>query len=207
MTDEAGAPVKDEKGKLIYYVEIGGKKYSVYPTSERCGGDFSPAETVVSDGKLLCFSTREGIFLFNNDMRGADVGDGEGMLHPHFYSFDGHAPSYIIATAYDSVGLPVTEKTSVGESLYLKLKGPGKRSLTVTVMTDRGPASKQSLSALPHSCREYGGKERASIIGIQERAHRWIEKQIIIEGGEFASPFGICSMAFKYQPKENLKKG
>lgn len=184
-------------GSTVYYTEENGRKYSVYPTSEREGGDFSPAENLFSDGKLLCFSTPDGLFVFNTDMSEAA---------PEKYSFDGHAAEYVIATVSDDCGLPMTEKTSVGESLSLKITAEKRTSLTVSVMADGTLASKQRV-VIPEAPQEKqwnGGARRTSLA---ERAHGWIEKQIVIEGREFCSPFGLSSLAFKFQPKEKLKKG
>lgn len=211
-----------EDGEAIFYTEEGGKKYSVYPTDERWGGNLLPAENLLSDGELLCFTTDEGIFLFNSDMRGTpperlrssdDFNEKEyerlygRVIHPDFYSFDGHAPSYIIATEYDDCGLPLTEKTSVGRSLFLRVKAPRGTPLTVSVLTDGKTASIQRLIAPPHNDRQYEWECPTGLISLTERANGWVEKQIVIESREFASPFGLCSLAFKYQPKEKLKKG
>jgi hypothetical protein len=211
-----------EGGKNIFYAEEDGKKYSVYPTEERFGGNLMPAEILISDGELLCFASCGEIFLFNNDMRGVapeeikseknfDEKEYERLygnkIHPGFYSFMGHAPSYVIATAYDSCGLLATENSSSGESLCLKLKIPKKTSLTVSVITNKGIATKQTLTAVPCCEKNEGYEKGIGIIGLTERAHGWLEKQIIIEGNEFSSPFGLCALAFKYQLKEKLKKG
>ena len=211
-----------ETGSTIYYTEENGKKYSVYPTDERMGGSLIPAENLLSDGELLCFSADGSILIFNNDMRGVagdeivnlpwyDPEEYEKLygnkIRPELYSFDGHAPHYVISTAYDCCGLPINEKTSIGESLFLKIKSPVKAALTVVVNTDKGKTTRQTVTALPHFSDGYGYKNQTCIVRATERAHGWLEKQIILEGNEFCSPFGLCSIAFKYQPKEKTKKG
>ena len=185
--------LKTEEGKTVYFVEEKGKKYAVYPTEERYGGSLLPAEITVSDGQLLAFSAEGGIYLFNN----GGQGDGLSEHSKSYYSFDGHAPVYLIRTEYDSIGLPVGEKSSEGESLYLKIKAPRAIPLTVTVSTDKGVASIQRLTALPS---EHNG---CRILKVSERAHGWIEKQIEIEVSEYGSPFTLCSMAYKYRGNNN----
>ncbi len=183
--------LKAENGKTLYFVEKAGKKYAVYPTEERIGGSLLPADITVSDGRLLCFSAGGEIFLFNNDIQELSYSTQE------YYSFDGHAPVYLIRTHFDRAGLPVSEKSSEGESLYLKIKSTETIPLTVTVSTDKGRSSFHKLITRPsehNACR---------ILKIPERAHGWIEKQIEIRADEYASPFALCSMAYKYQVNKN----
>lgn len=201
-----------EDGRTVYYTEEGGKRYAVYPTDERVGGMFSPAEALLSSGSLLLFSTVDGLFLFNSDKRGITP-EGKDCksrkkysLHSSFYSFDGHAPRYIIATESDDCGQSLTEKTSLGRSLMLKLKSPSGAGLTVSVITDGELASRQTVTIPPAKSAGSPWEKESVGVKMNERAHGWVEKQIVIEGQRFASPFGLYSLGFRYQPKENLRK-
>ncbi len=106
-------------GGLIYYSMEGDKRYSVYPTAQFSGGEFMPLKKLYANGRLMWFATENGgIYLFNNDKRGASpkeipfsessdyainpLCEGSG-IHPIFYLFDSHAPSYI-ATTYPNEG-------------------------------------------------------------------------------------------------------
>lgn len=186
-----------EDGKVIYYTEELGRKYSVYPTDEREGGDFSPAEKLFSDRKLLCFTTPDGLFIFNSDLPPWAEGK---------YSFDGHAAEYAVVTNPDDCGLPMTEKASVGESLMLKIKTARRTPLTVSILTDGESESRQRIAIPPSEkgSAYTGGFQR---ITVAERIHGWTEKQIVIEGKEFDSPIALSSLVFKYLITEKLKKG
>lgn len=212
----------NENGQTVFFTEENGRKYSVYPTEERCGGELIAPKQIISDGRLLCFASECTILLFNNDMRGVppreilckkDFDEKEykrlngHRIHPCFYSFCGHAPSYILATAYDCCGLPATEKTSIGESLCLKLKVPEKADLNISVRTNKGKVSEQTMTATQGKSKSYIFDESSYFLSIAERSHGWVEKQIIIEGCAFSSPFGLYSLSFKYLPKEKIKKG
>lgn len=95
---------------IVYYSSEKGKHYSVYPTAMMSGGEFMPARRLYANGRLMWFSTDDGgVYLFNNDKRGespegipfSDCKEygfepicGDGSIHPLFYSFALHAPSY-----------------------------------------------------------------------------------------------------------------
>ena len=96
-------------------------------------------------------------------------------------------------TSNDRAGLPVSEKSSDGESLYLKLKAKFPLPLNLTVNTDKGMASRHSLTVSASTDRD------SRIINLAERTHGWIEKQIEIKVDEYASPLTLCSLAYKYQ--------
>jgi hypothetical protein len=194
--------------KTVYYTEENERLYSVYPTEERGGGELCPAEKFACGEGLLCFSTEVGIMLFNNDMRGAHkdglTTDGNDEISarripPSYYSFDAHAVEYSILTEYDDAGLPFTEKSSSGESLTFRLICESSISLSVSVMTDRGEASRQ-MAALPHV---RNGNGRSRIIKLNERANGWLEKRLAVRTEGFCAPFAICSIAFKFQQRKN----
>ena len=126
-------------------------------------------------------------------------------IHPSFYSFDGHRAEYLIVTEFDDADLPFTEKSSVGESLRLKIITEQPLSLSVRVITDRGEASRQTISLPSYIMGDFG--PIPTVIGVSERAHGWLQKQIVIKADEFSSPLALCSIAFKFQQREKLKKG
>ena len=118
-----------------------------------------------------------------------------------YHSFDNHAPRDVIATDYDDLGVPMCEKSADGDSLFLKIKSRGDIPLTVRVNTEKGEVARQNITALPSTHNQSG------IVKMAERARGFTEKQIVIESSEYSSPFSLCSMAVKFQPKEKLKKG
>ena len=196
-----------EEKETVYYTEEDERLYLVYPTNERSGGELCPPIKYASGCGLLCFATEGGILLFNTDMRGVmpegeTGGDARARkIHPSFYSFDSHAIGVSIITEYEDAGLPFAEKSSSGESLRLRILTEGPIFLSVRVMTDKGEASRQKIHAAPKLTGEYS--LTPTVIGLSERAHGWLEKQIAIETDEFCSPFALSAIAFKFQQRKN----
>lgn len=214
--------LKTQEGKTIYYSDEGGKRYAVYPTEERIGGLFIPAENYTCGGDLLAFSAESSIYLFNNDMRGVppeEIKNEQGfdekeyksrysnIIHPLFYSFDHHAPRYLIATLYDDCGLPMTRKSSVGQSLTLKLTAEKACNINLKINTDGENPTFQTVRLIPKEKDGAFYEYPRYISNTSECNHGWIEKQIVIEGSDFASPIGLSSLAFRYIVQEKLKKG
>ena len=213
--------VKTEDGRTIYYSVEGEKRYTVYPTEERSGGVFLPAKGMDSDGDLLAFFCDGGIYLFNSDMRGVppeevrsreDFDEKEyarkysDIIHPLFYSFDNHAPKYILATNYDDCDLPLVRKGSIGQSLSLRLTAAVPCTLNIKINTESDSKEGQKIKITPRDSY-YSFESGFCYASAIERSHGWIEKQIVVEGEDFASPIKLSSLAFKYYLQEKLKKG
>lgn len=217
-------------GKILYYVQDpeNGKKYEVYATDEFWGGTFREAITLLSLGEILYFGTKGGdICVFNNDQRGIPPPRVKNMsdfnadeyaanfgrkIHPDFYSFANHAPTYVVSTALDDCEFPHLKKNSVKDSLIIKCKNFARGKMNVSVSTDK-TASKQlgSISASWFGFDEldFGSlcaetSDYSSIV-IPECERGWIEKQINISSSEFQSPIGIYSIAHSYKIKGKIK--
>ncbi len=208
-----------ESGDIIYYVSEGGVDYSVYPTGEYVGGDFSPVCEVLGCEKLLFFFTESGdMCIFNNDMRGmtpdGKTRDGEvNELHPYYYSFAGHAPRYVLMTERDECDVPYLTKKTVRGSLVIKLKSPMRSYAVCKVGTDCSeylerayiPASRLSFDCIDFSSLTFLTDE-CSVIPISEGERGWISKQITLLGEEYCCPIGVYSMAYRYKIKGKIKK-
>ena len=216
-------------GKSTYYTIINGKKVAVVKTDEKEGGTLSPAVVVKGDGKLLLFGTESGeLCVFNNDKRGvapssvkAQVGFNEEeylaemgcRIHPSFYTFGGVAPRYAVLTAHDDCETGYLEKQTTPHSLVLKLKNFDTGRLYCDVVTDKGgarsfgltPSSTLSFSDMRFDSFSAMTRER-SVISIDDRSQGWTEKQIAVYTDEYASPFGIYSIYYRYKIKGKLKK-
>lgn len=216
-------------GEKIYYVENGGKKYTVYPTEEERGGEFSPATCYLGDGELLFFGDAiGGVYVFNNDKRGVaptrlslmkdfdPQAYKERMgqrIHPDFYAFDKHAPRYAIKTAYDNCDIPHLTKSTIRHSLVIKCRAFSNSEITVEVGTDKGVYRElTSFPALEFSFDELNFESvvfepfEYSTLPIAEKEKNWIEKQITVYSDKFASPIGIYSIAYRYMVKGRIKK-
>lgn len=213
-------------GRIICYTHEGENRYGVYPTEELFGGEFSPAREFVSDGSFLWFATKDQLYLFNNDKRGtsaeekakSDLNNAENepfyksRIHPDYYSFAGHAPRYAVVTHYDDCGLAANEKSSAPDSLFLELSTFERSSFTLCVMADG--VQKSSIKVCPASLN-FSDLNFQSIgmhagegyrVNLSERAALWYKKRLVLVGGDFASPFGIKSVCYRYRLKGEGKK-
>lgn len=219
---------KNESGETYYYTVSGGVKYSVVATEELDGGEFFPATTFLSYGKLLFFATDDGhLCVFNNDMHGvapesvksqagydedeylASMGD---VLHPLFYSFAGHAPRYVVRTALDDCGIPHLTKSTVKKSLVIKAKSTRADAISCEARSDEKdpvyvgnfPASGTGFDDFDFATSPWYTSRYASV-ALPENEKRWVEKQITLIGEQFASPISIYSISYRYTIKGKIK--
>ena len=216
-----------EAGELSYYVTNNGIKYSVYPTEEMAGGDFYPATLIESVGELLFFGTEDGgLFVFNNDKRGVPPERISGApdfnaeeyalrmkrrIHSDHYSFDGHAPVYMLSTFFDDCGIPYLRKSTKRSTLSIGCKSFDGGMLSVEAITDRSgckalvnlPLGKQSFTEFNFSTAVMETDEYVTV-AIPEKEKRWINKCIRIRSDEFCSPFGISSISYSFTPEGKI---
>ena len=216
-------------GELVYYVESDGVKHEVYPTDEMYGGDFSPAVSILGVGELLFFGTESGsLCVFNNDKRGtpppyvredpsfdsASYSELSGSsIHPYYYTFDGHAVSYVLKTECDGCGIPHLEKRTVPHSLLLNAKTYPRSRIDVRVRTDGGSPKelgRYDSSRLSFADTDFGSFTFSSVpyvrIPINERECGWMEKELTLQSCEFRTPIGIISLIYRFAVKGNLKE-
>ena len=218
-----------EDGEELFYVEgDDGVKYSVYPTDEFSGGDFSPASLALGVGKLLFFGTESGdLCIFNNDKRGvppkyisedpdfdpesysALMGD---KIHPYYYIFDNRPIKCILKTASDDCTIPHLEKSTVKYSLVVKAKNYAGGGFSAEVITDHDHSrflGKYSTNRILFNNINFAGLNFStapySIIPILEYERGWVEKQLSFSKECFRSPFGLCSATYRYKIKGKIK--
>ena len=218
----------DSQGNFYHYVIEDGKHYRVFPTEERDNGVFSPATVFISHGKLLMFATESGhVCVFNNDMRGIapdevrnteDFDEDEyravmgNKIHPVYYSFDHHAPTYVIKTALDNCGVPHLTKSTVKKSLVIKAKSSTPDAIRCEVTTDANepvlvgsfPSSEVGFDDFDfNNSPWYVSRYRS--VALSEKEKRWIEKQITLTSKSFQSPISIYSISYRYVIKGKIK--
>ncbi len=216
-------------GEFVYYTMENGKKYVVEPTEEKRGGIFSPASAVCDvDSHLLFFGTESGdVCLFNNDKRGiapdylseseefdaAEFSESYGRdIHPYFYSFDDHAPLYALQTINDNGNFPHLSKNTVKRSLVLKIKCFGKKGFNAEVITDNSryneickiPDYKLDFSDLDFSAFCFENSPYRTI-ELNEKEKGWVEKNFALYSNEYCSPFGLCSLTYRFTLKGRIK--
>jgi hypothetical protein len=218
----------DISGITYYYTIENGAKYSVTPTEELTGGEFFPATIFISYGKRLFFCTEDGhLCVFNNDKRGeapesvksqADYDEEKynaamgNKIHPLFYSFAGHAPTYEIRTALDNCGIPHLTKNTVKSSLVIKARSAVADSIFCEVRSDsNSPIHVGNLPMVTSgfdnfdfsSSPWYNGRYES--VALKEKEKRWIEKQITLTSKSFASPISLYSITYRYTIKGKIK--
>ena len=220
--------VKGEDGRMIYYVEEGENKYSVYPTEQFSGGRLYPPSEILLDGGLMWFGTKTGrLCIFNNDKRGVAPDrirsspdfDPEkyssiygGIIHPDFYSFAGHAPRYALITAPDCCEKESARKSTVSGSITFTLKAFPDSKASLSIITDgkvRGCyAADMSDDEFRASSIAPLGSEAGAYhrVRIATRVGGWREKQITLVSENYASPIGLYSLSFSYRSCTNAKR-
>ena len=218
----------NSSGAFDFYTVENGNKYSVYQTDEFRGGDFHPATELCTIGNLLFFGTDNGdICVFNNDMRGvapphlASMSDFDAeeykkemghLIHPYYYSFDGYAVKYTMATPLDDCGIPYLEKNTTRSSLVLKLNCPARSEICVLSRTDKHSPKeicKIHAGSFDFSTADFSrfsiGTECPSTLSIGEYERGWITKQIILSSKGFRAPIGVDSLYYRYKIKGKIK--
>ena len=211
-----------------YCVRENGVLYRVIPTEEMGGGEFHPATVFISHGKYLFFATDDGhLCVFNNDMRGiapesvrqSDEYNEEEYLalmgtkiHPLYYAFDTHAPTYVVKTALDNCGIPHLTKSSVKKSLVIKAKSHIPDAISCEVSCDsKDPIYVGSFppADVGFDSFDFGNAPwyvtRYTTAALPENEKRWIEKQITLRSDTFACPISVYSVSYRYVIKGKIK--
>lgn len=214
----------------VYYTTEDGIDYEVYTDGEMRDGTFYPASCVcaAADGELLFFGTEGGdVCVFNNDKRGlapdyiksmSDFDEAEykqsfgNRIHPYYYSFDGHAPTYAMRTVSDDGSIPNFTKSTVKHSLTVKMRCLGGTSVSCEVGTDRKGYSE--IAILPDACMNFAEFDFATLsfenkdyvtVALKEREKGWIEKNVGFYSNKYMSPFGIYSITYRFSVKGRIK--
>ncbi len=216
-------------GDIVYYVEEDGMRYEVYPSEELEGGVFSAPTHLISIDERLIFATGDGqLFVFNTDRRGlapAHIASSQGFdieeyksawgnsIHPYYYTFAGHRARYAVQTKMDDCSIPHLLKDTVKNSLTIKCKSVSSGKIICEVGTDNG--GYRELTRFPTRDLFFADIDFSSLtlsandvytLPIREREKGWVEKQITIYSDDFASPFAICIIAYRFCTKGNIKR-
>lgn len=220
---------KDLDGNPLYYCRIDKTKYRLYRTGERKLTHLSPPSAYMSDGNRLMFGTEDGIIcIFNNDRRGIaprwiseseDFSEEEyrsemkNRIHPHFYSFDGISPRYVLRTVKTNCGVPHLTKSTVKGSLAVKYRTRGSTDMVCEVFTDKGGYKECTrFFDAPFSFESVDFKKltlsvlEENTIALGEKEKEWMEKSITFYSSDYECPIGIYSLAFRYKIHGRIKR-
>lgn len=216
-------------GEKVYYTDEDGRYYEVYPTEEKDGGDFSYPTHILSVDDKLIFGTGDGqVFVFNTDKCGVappHVSSEDGFdeeeyrntwgnsIHPYYYSFAGHKVRYAIQTKKDDCGIPHLLKDTVKNSLVVKCKSVASGKIICEIGTDNG--GYKEITRFPNKDIFFADIDFTSFsistdsvhtLPIGEKEKGWVEKQITLYSDEFASPFAVCIIAYRFYTKGKIKR-
>ncbi len=216
-------------GVKVYYTLEDGIKYALYPTEEYEGGTFYPATTILTtDDDILLFGTDGGaVCIFNNDRRGVappyisedpDFDEEEyrqkngRRIHPYYYRFDDHLPTYAARTVLDNCGIPHLTKSTVKHSLTVKMSANGSGGVVCEVGTDRSgysehaeiPSAEIDFSSFDFAYLAFETADHFTL-PISEKEKNWIEKEIAISSTDGA-PIAIYSVSYRFTVKGRIKK-
>jgi hypothetical protein len=201
------------------YAEIEGIKYFVvanaYETedgkteTEKENGTLNKATEILCVDDVLYFGTTSGgILCLNNDKR-----DDFGRIPEERYNRCGHAYPSILQLKLDNAGVPYYTKNTVKRSPAFNLKPFKNSSVKISVSTDRTERAliaEQSNNILDFDAFDFSNnatqQSQRSIFVIKERTKKWVEKQYDISSERHNAPFGIYSLAYRYEIAGRIKK-
>ena len=193
-----------------------GRAYLVYRTAEyeKCGTFHAGLHPIVVENRLYFGNDVGDLFVFNNDKRGARVGDEEmppSMIHRTFYSFDGERIDSGFATRLDNCDIPHLTKSTSPRSMTVRAKLLDGAAYSVSVYTEKNPTYKEIFASSPvtfggadfGSTAYYAGKG-AQMVG-REHERQWVEKQYLLRDGGFERPLGIYDISYRYRVAGRIK--
>jgi hypothetical protein len=196
-------------GKEIFYALIDGKPYLVSKSEELEGGILNVATEILCVDDVLYFGTTSGgILCLNSDTR-----DNFGRIPENTYNRCGHAYASALQFKLDDAGVPYYTKNTVKRSPTFNLKPFINSSVTISVATDRDertPIAEQSNNILDFDAFDFSNtatqQSQRSILVVKERTKKWVEKQYDISSEKHNAPFGIYSLAYRYEIAGRIKK-
>ena len=219
--------VNDDDGTLIYYANIGSRRYAVIPTEEHWGGNYSPVKFTLPKGETMIFATEAGhVCAFNTDKHGippmsiyeADNFNAEEYqknfgetLHPDFYAHDRRGALYAIATEGCDGEAPNAEKRSLRDGLTVSLDRRSREPVHFAEVLDGDvyaefeiPIGDLDFSDFNFALLSMERKD-AETISILESQEKWVNKQIIVYTYGFKSPFAIQGLNLEFRIASKIK--
>ena len=226
----------EEHSVRAHYVVREGKHYYVEDTGEVEGvGEPSPASAIgavddvlyigMEDGTLVCMNTdKRGIpYELGEDAQGQEIlaeVDSD-QIYRLWYTHAGRRYLSGFATAMDNAGYPHLLKSTVKKSMVLKMKtlsGGGFRVMSRTndtawrqVQRSGGTIAQvitsdvRSFADVDFARTGYDGTGGITV-PIMEKEKKWVEKQLYLYSDEYAQPFGIFSLAYRFYIAGRIKK-
>ena len=212
---------RDEEGRMVYYVKVGYRNYSVTPSDEVFGGELVNVSALTRVENTIIFGSGSGdIFAFNTDKIGVppqsvyhvnnyDRAEYQNLfgkvIHPDFYTHASHRVIYSVTTPKDNLDTPYLTKNSIKNSLTVRLIKRSRDSVCVSAMLDDDRVVE--LCEIPMGEIDFEDLDFQTItmfcdefenISIPEKERNWIEKQIKVYTNEHKSPFAINLISYGF---------
>jgi hypothetical protein len=196
-----------KNGVTVYYVVNDGVKYLLDRTGEREGGEEDLACNILCVDDVLYFGTEGGKLLcLNSDKRGTNENDDDKSHIPtSTYNRSGHAYDAVCVLCADNAGIPHFTKTTIKRGTVLRLKSFDRSCIEVSASTDRQETTllgSQSNSATAFDEADFSNlgllTTASSILAIKEKTKKWVEKQYVLKGRTYNTPFGVYSLTYRY---------
>ncbi|MBO5789581.1 MAG: hypothetical protein J6R40_00310, partial [Clostridia bacterium] len=204
----------DKDGKTHYYL--------LDATTERTGGEFSPACAIGAVGERLFFGTQAGVLLcVNTDKRGMrypinDTGENT-VISPseidrRYYSYDNHRFLSYVMTKSDHGGVPHMTKSTVKGTTVLALKNKQGSMAKLSVHTDRSGWTQ--LGAFIEGVLQFIDFDMAQTVfetestvtaAFKEKTKRWTYKKYALYSDQYQRPFGIRHLAYRLTVAGRIK--
>ena len=219
---------KDDDGNMIYYVKSGIRKYAVVPSDEATGGEVIAVSAIEKGENTLIFGNEGGdVFALNTDKRGyapksiyqrIDYDQNEydatfrDVIHPLFYNHADHKVKYCVTTPPDDCSLPYQRKSTIRNSLTIRLPKRINKSVFVGASIDGGEEKRICqipMGEIDFESFDFGNLtmlcESSENLSVPENEKNWVEKQIIIYTDEVNSPLAIYCISYGYVTSGRIK--
>jgi len=141
-----------------------------------------------------------------------DEETGTREVHPHFYSFAGHAYTAACTLAADDGGIPNYAKDTLPLSAAVKVKTTPAGSFRVLVRTERTPwhecemlsASRADFGDMDFARMDFYAEDSVTI-PLRERERGWCFKQFRLAETDARRPFGLYALFYAYTPSGHIK--
>lgn len=214
-------PDQTQKTMPGYHVVIpapeGAKRYLVYPTDEKTGGNFAGATVGCSVADLLFLGTADGsIITANTDKRGIAQNGATikaDRIDRHNYTICQHRYISAAITAQDMADLPHMTKTTLKTGTVLETKTMPGSQLKLRVRSDRedwhdvGVYTAGELDFDRIDMAAFAFADRGCGLAVfREKNKRWAYTQYAIYTDEYQRPFGIRQLSYRAKVTGRIKR-
>ncbi len=197
---------------------VGGKTYIHYyeketsylcrPTDEYADGNGKDITCAAVIDDVLYFGAGGALYCINTDKREGDT------IPNEYYTFCGRRYKSGFVTFADNCGVPHLRKKIIKKSLVVKTKSMDNSKFYLKVGTDRVPFNENEevhtsgtldFGALKFDTMDLFDQDK-TIVPFRASAKKFVEAQLMLYSDGFKRPFGVYSMAFRFEVTGRVKE-